>query len=79
MLEDEQNLRTQKPETAFYNVYAVVNKVDDGAFVSVPGNVTPIPEGILQTATALEMNAGAYLLPDQLKKQSGEDDVIQPA
>ena len=70
---------TKTGDSYFHNVSAVVNKVDNGEFVSVPGNVTPIPESILQTATALEMNAGAYLLPDQLKKQSGEDDVIQPA
>ena len=65
-------------DSYFSDISTVVNAVINGKFDSDP-DVEPLPISIQQTASALEMNAGAYLLPEQLKKQSGEDDVIQPA
>lgn len=68
----------------FSDVNTIVNTVENGSFETTPANVPPL-DGYsslaASTQTALEMNAGAYLLPNnkiRMQPNNG-DEMIQPA
>lgn len=68
----------------FSDVNTIVNTVEGGNFMTTPNNV-PSLDGYssiaASTQTALEMNAGAYLLPNnkiRMQPNNG-DEMIQPA
>lgn len=68
----------------FSDVDTIVNTVENGSFKTTPANV-PSLDGYssiaASTQTALEMNAGAYLLPNnkiRMQPNNG-DEMIQPA
>lgn len=64
-------------DSYFSDVSTVVNTIDDGEFTAKPAP-KPLPNSSPQLA--LQMNAGAFLLPGEIRMQPNDgDEMIQPA